>query len=577
MPQKLTDTQNPSFALCVSGGGLRATLFHLGFIKALRAYEIEGESALGHVSEIYSVSGGSILAAHLIKNWDKYTGSDEEFAAVEKEIIVFAGCNVRDRVIRRWLLSCLFVLPRLLGRDRGYWLQREYQKKECLGETTFGDCYAMGAATLPPKLHILATSFKTGELCSFSPDQFAVTRRIAANPSACAPGGHLKLSYAVAASSAFPPLFPPLKLTEDMLGNPDSDEFRVPLYLSDGGVFDNLGFEGFRSNPTPRARQPNALIISNAGGSFRSEFGNDYSGTLSRNIRASDIMMRRIAESTEDAARSMPGIAYLDVRIGETVDDGTLPVATQQKLRLVRTDLDRFPPPLAGLLIDHGFRIGTRALAAQGCSASATFQAAALQKQPATADQTVAKAAKRSFLSLALDFSRDWAATSALWAVLIVVLGVTGLIGLSAWNEKQAQDEINENAKKTSLENTSLKVENKNLRSRLPQPVDPPPGTKIATDQYKVWIQFAGSLTRDRMIEFGTTIKAKWRNAPGAERGGERTPNAAGTMEVRHNPFDKAAAEELARDVEATGLVNKMGVKSLDLIPPKSLEIWVSR
>jgi hypothetical protein len=34
---------------------------------------------LQHVSHITAVSGGSIMAAHLGLNWDRYTGSEQEF------------------------------------------------------------------------------------------------------------------------------------------------------------------------------------------------------------------------------------------------------------------------------------------------------------------------------------------------------------------------------------------------------------------------------------------------------------------------------------------------------------------
>jgi predicted acylesterase/phospholipase RssA len=46
--------------LSLSGGGFRATLFHLGVVRFLRDV-----GWLGEVSDIVSVSRGSILAAHM--------------------------------------------------------------------------------------------------------------------------------------------------------------------------------------------------------------------------------------------------------------------------------------------------------------------------------------------------------------------------------------------------------------------------------------------------------------------------------------------------------------------------------
>jgi hypothetical protein len=282
---------NVSTALCLSGGGLRATLFHLGVAKALRAHSIGGAPALSRVSEIYAMSGGSILAAHMLVNWPSYIGNDEEFAGMEAQILRFAGRNLRDRVVRRailagplgavlGLLSRLPVLRSLTGAKRGvfsrtYWLQKEYEAP--LGSTCFCDL-AEG-----PVGHFLTTSFKTGKLCSFSGTDFEVelAEDEAGRKPASTPCGHMRLSFAVAASSAFPPMFPPIELTDDMLANPISDDFLNSISLSDGGVFDNLGIEKFQKNLARNARHPSILLISDAGGSFRSSSEKSYAGIFS--------------------------------------------------------------------------------------------------------------------------------------------------------------------------------------------------------------------------------------------------------------------------------------------------------
>jgi hypothetical protein len=47
-------------ALCLSGGGFRAALFHLGAVRRLNEL-----GSLATLDSVSSVSGGSILAAHL--------------------------------------------------------------------------------------------------------------------------------------------------------------------------------------------------------------------------------------------------------------------------------------------------------------------------------------------------------------------------------------------------------------------------------------------------------------------------------------------------------------------------------
>ena len=83
--------------LALSGGGFRATLYHLGVVRFLR-----DSNLLPRVSHITSVSGGSVLAAHLVLNWDRYCGTPEEFDAVAQQILEFVSLDVRNRIVRRY-------------------------------------------------------------------------------------------------------------------------------------------------------------------------------------------------------------------------------------------------------------------------------------------------------------------------------------------------------------------------------------------------------------------------------------------------------------------------------------------
>src|SRR5215510_1901405 len=62
-------TNREDIALCLSGGGFRAALFHLGAVR--RLYEL---GILQQVKTIASVSGGSLLAAHLARHWEQLAG-----------------------------------------------------------------------------------------------------------------------------------------------------------------------------------------------------------------------------------------------------------------------------------------------------------------------------------------------------------------------------------------------------------------------------------------------------------------------------------------------------------------------
>ena len=81
------------FGLALSGGGFRAVLYHLGLVRFLRDAGI-----LSRVTHISSVSGGSIIGAHLVLNWDRYNGSPNEFDAAASELLSFVRLDVRNRI-----------------------------------------------------------------------------------------------------------------------------------------------------------------------------------------------------------------------------------------------------------------------------------------------------------------------------------------------------------------------------------------------------------------------------------------------------------------------------------------------
>jgi predicted acylesterase/phospholipase RssA len=225
--------------LALSGGGFRASLYHLGLLRFLRDAGI-----LSQVMHITSVSGGSVMAAHLALNWDRYTGEAYQFDAAASELLDFVRLDVRNRITRRFPLTIPLRWPcRLLGRanrrlTRTGLLEYHYEKY------LYGD---KSLFELPekPQLHILATNLSKGCLCSFNRNGLLMVRR--------QPGGTFRVdrvhvglatvAMAVTASSAFPGFFPPLELTGAEVGA-GAGEFGRQAY-TDGGVFDNLGVRMF--------------------------------------------------------------------------------------------------------------------------------------------------------------------------------------------------------------------------------------------------------------------------------------------------------------------------------------------
>src|SRR5262249_37801218 len=153
-------------------------------------------------------SGGSIVAAHLALNWDRYNGSPNEFDAVASELLAFVRLDVRNRIVRRFPLTLTLRWPRrLLGRCNRKLTPTgllEYHYEPFLS----GDS-SLFELPEAPQLHILATNLSEGCLCSFHRNGLLMVRR--------QPGsafhverihiGLATVAMAVTASSAFPGFF----------------------------------------------------------------------------------------------------------------------------------------------------------------------------------------------------------------------------------------------------------------------------------------------------------------------------------------------------------------------------------
>lgn len=339
----MTQEKEPGVALCLSGGGFRATLFHLGVVKYLS--EI---GWLDRVTHVYSVSGGSILAAHMGLNWEKYKSTDSAiFRSASDELVRFAQFDLRGRIIRR--------LP---FRSRTLRLMEYY-------DSFFRHAELNALPISGPTFCFLATSM-TGQLCAFDRNYFTVVSEHDAPgryeplerfpEPARYPARSLFVSQAVAASSAFPAFFPPLPL-----------DLPVPQgtrhLLTDGGVFDNLGISRiFPLVPWNVKQKLNPIIVSDASARFDHEPTGNFGALFSRAARTTDIMMKRIASLENEHWHGHKQMLVID--IGDVVkqrDLSDLPIPyvpqsprVQLGLKEVRTDFDAFEDDLVRVLVQHG-------------------------------------------------------------------------------------------------------------------------------------------------------------------------------------------------------------------------------
>ena len=344
--------------LALSGGGFRATLYHLGVIRFLR-----DAGALQNVTDIASVSGGSILAAHLVLNWERYNGDDDSFAEAASEIVKFVQFDLRNHIVRRLPMQLPFrLLSRLhLLEGRKFTpnalLERYYEKR------LYGD-RCLHELPEQPMLHILATNVSTGALSAFNRNGLFIQQRgdDGSQTFTHVPGQLASIPRIVGASSAFPGFFPPVEITATDLGVRDG-QFPTEFF-TDGGVYDNLGLRAFLWLQKQETKFDH-ILVSDAGKPFQI-LSDAALGFIGQSVRATDILWDRVWQLERENFGQHEGFSFLPITepVSQPDDPTAMHAVVQAEVQSIRTDLDRFSTVEINALAQHGYEV-TRKLCRQ--------------------------------------------------------------------------------------------------------------------------------------------------------------------------------------------------------------------
>ena len=217
--------------LALSGGGYRASLFHLGVTR--RLHEL---GALQNVTRLSSVSGGSILAGFLAHRMLDRGATRLEFGDWEAEVSAPFRRVVRKDIrtgllVRHIAWNWIWPAPRATGLERAF--------RRRLGARRLVE---LPASEDGIEFIFLATSIEKGTPFRFTAEKIGTHK----TPES------MTISEAVAASACFPPIFGPIKIAKD--GN-------TIAHLTDGGVYDNTGME-------PIWNTQKVVLVSDAGTPF---------------------------------------------------------------------------------------------------------------------------------------------------------------------------------------------------------------------------------------------------------------------------------------------------------------------
>ena len=246
---KADNRPKPGTALCLSGGGYRAMVFHVGVLW--RLYEADLLKTLHRVS---SVSGGSITAAVLALAWDKLAKANGRPRGVFEAEVVAPIRGLADETIDAESIIFGMILPGRIS-DR---VAASYDEHLFHGKTL---------QDLPdePRFVINATNVQSGALWRFMKPYMADYRVGTVDKPT------ISLAQAVAASSAFPPVLSPFEMRLDPRTVQPKDgadlnrkPFTSKVVLTDGGVYDNLGLETAWKNY-------DTILVSDGGGQLAPE------------------------------------------------------------------------------------------------------------------------------------------------------------------------------------------------------------------------------------------------------------------------------------------------------------------
>lgn len=313
----------------LSGGGYRASAFHIGTLRALHKMKL-----LAKVDVLSTISGSSITGAH-------YCLFQGDFKAFEQDMTErIRTRNVIGYIFTSVSFTQLALLTVLLLGGGIYFLFTPYAwlflllfglwiflllkfqfhifpaGKEV--ERAYDKFYYNGAILKDlctrPTLAIGSSNLQTGRPFTLSWRKMGDSTYGSYNPPIHFLHERFPVARAVTASSCVPFAFTPISI-EKAFFKDAADFDRVDPKLVDGGVYDNQGIQ--KLTQMGSSYECEVIITSDAGGKL--SFNNRYGNTVSLLIRTVDLFMNRIKafQMVENIYQNVGGankqIAYLSL------------------------------------------------------------------------------------------------------------------------------------------------------------------------------------------------------------------------------------------------------------------------
>lgn len=237
-------------ALALSGGGMRAIVFHLGVLKYLAEKKL-----LENIEYISSVSGGSITIALMYTNNNMRWVSSEEY--LTRVLPSIRRIILNEDIERRLIIRSIIDIPHIFDT--------KCKKLANTMKIFWGMNGKLGELPKRPLWDINAVTYETGKRFFFSQERCG-DRKVGYFY-----GEDLDIAEVVAASAGFPILIGMYELKRDRFewvdryGEKRVEPSKGKLHLWDGGVYDNLGLEPIFQRILMEEEEVNYYIVSDAG------------------------------------------------------------------------------------------------------------------------------------------------------------------------------------------------------------------------------------------------------------------------------------------------------------------------
>ena len=401
--------------LGLSGGGFRASFYHLGLLARLAELDV-----LRHIEVLSCVSGGSIVGAcyWLALRQRLLNPASEgpvDYLALVRDLIehfeTAVASGLREQVQGRWYKTVMSLLRQKGALDSeatAKLLERHFYRPLMPGD---GTLYMDELAFQPPDhdpgkaggdgfnptkhnwlrtdnvpvLVLNATTVNTGHAWQFTPTWMGESPWSVHEVADTVPrlewhgydtdtGWRMPLAKAVSASACVPGVFSPLRIEGSY---PDLD-----VELVDGGVYDNQGVAALL------AHSCNVVLVSDAAGQLQLERRSDTGFTALTKFfgRSMDTLMERIRQAAYGdlaarlQSRLLRGLMFVHMKEGLDAEPIRLPISQtpdrpepspstpsgirrdfQKALAEIRTDLNRFSELESRSLMACGYQMASKA------------------------------------------------------------------------------------------------------------------------------------------------------------------------------------------------------------------------